>query len=205
MQIKFSVRNEKIRQKNDGFFLCSLVAERSRSAEHFTEKSRISAALNDRDFFCVCRDAINRVCTRLRAPFVQNVDFFVLDGACTVSTILGCLVETMCTSSVQDCAPRLYKLLISNENIGRKENRPRKSDFRGRLACKSVIKDYSAGFISSMLEKSLHCFALENASLVPGCTFTTQVEGSTAKNTPLPILAIGALPSTVIETSDLQL
>ena len=33
------------------FFVCSLVAERSRSAEHFTEKSRISAALNDRDFF----------------------------------------------------------------------------------------------------------------------------------------------------------
>ena len=34
----------------------------------------------------------------------QNVDFFVLDGACTVSTILGCLVETMCTSSLQNSA-----------------------------------------------------------------------------------------------------
>ena len=40
---------------NGGFFLCALVAERSRSAEHFTEKSRISAALNDRDFFCTPR------------------------------------------------------------------------------------------------------------------------------------------------------
>ena len=35
---------------------CALVAERSRSVEHsFTEKSRISAALNDRDFFEMLR------------------------------------------------------------------------------------------------------------------------------------------------------
>ena len=35
---------------------------------------------------------------------------------------------------------RLYKLLISNENIGRKNTAPESLDFRGRLACKSVMK-----------------------------------------------------------------
>jgi len=50
----------------------------------FTEKSRISAALNDRDFFCVVEAE--------QAPtWVKMLKLCGLDGACTVSTIL-CLL-----------------------------------------------------------------------------------------------------------------